>query len=62
VPGSSNANRIVDVLTQTATGQLTKRDVAQWDAKTLRERMKDPAWQSKLEAAGIKVIKRFGQG
>ena len=61
VPSPSNANRIVDVLTQTASGQLTKREIAKWDAKTLRERMRDPEWRPKLEAAGIKVVDRFRQ-
>lgn len=56
VPGSSNANRIVDVLTQTAPGQLTRRDVATWDSKTLRQRMRDPIWKPQLEAIGIKVL------
>jgi hypothetical protein len=62
VPGSSNANRIVDVQTQNATGELTKREISKWDAKTLRDRMRDPAWRPKLEAIGIKVVDRFRQG
>jgi hypothetical protein len=58
-PGAFSASRIVDV--QTTPGQLTRRDVSKWDAKTLMARMRDPIWKPQLEAIGIKVIDKFRQ-
>ncbi len=59
-PGSLTAQRIVDVAS--VPGQLTRREVSKWDAKTLMTRMRDPLWRPQLEAIGIKVIDKLRQG
>jgi hypothetical protein len=60
-PGSTSAGRVTDVVSE-ASGRLTRREVLNWDAKTLKVRMRDPVWRPQLEAIGFKVIDQFRQG